>query len=192
MKYELLPNEYIILKSSRISDGGFMSSYNDELILTNFNIVFIDHGSLGGIKDIIMTPIKSVKVYEDRAQAFFANNPKTNCAQLQVYLQDGRELSYDFYIDGRKDVVRWVNEINKLVTGDESNIVYDEKKERGAINTVAGVFKTAMGMEPQLAERNRTNVKRSTQTCVGCGAPVTGAVGRITRCEYCDLEQVIK
>lgn len=171
-----------------------MSGYTDELLLTTVNIVHIKRGTFGGTKAVTPIPIKAVKVNGDRAQAFYGRNPSNNSLQLQIYLKNGQELAYGFNIDGTREVARWVNEINKLATGDPYNVVYDESKMQGTVGTVAGILKSAFGMdsEPQLAQKLSSGAKRSTQSCIGCGAPVTGVVGQMVRCEYCDMEQMIK
>ena len=38
-KYNLMPNESIILKETGVAHGGVMAIYTDELMLTNLNIV---------------------------------------------------------------------------------------------------------------------------------------------------------
>ena len=48
VKLNLKPDESIILKSKNISDGGLLSSYTDELILTNYNI-YLSYSILGSI-----------------------------------------------------------------------------------------------------------------------------------------------
>lgn len=171
-----------------------MSGCNDELLLTTANIVHIKRGAFGGAKSVTPIPIKAVKINGDRAQAFYGHSPSKNCPQLQIYLKNGEDLNYDFQFDGKREVKRWVNEINKLVTGDPYNVVYDETKKQGTVGIVTGMLKDAFGIddEPQLAQRVSPRTTRSTQSCIGCGAPVTGVVGQIVRCEYCDLEQTIK
>lgn len=193
-EYRLSPDESIILRNTNIKSGGMMSSNNDELLLTTKNIVHIKRGAFGGSKAINAIPVKAVKVHEDRAQVFYGKNPQTNAVQLQIYLINGEELKFDFLIDGRRSVTKWVNELNKLATGDSNNIIYDETQEKGAKGFVTGFIKEAMGMagEPELARRLSPNAARSTQHCIGCGAPISGVVGQTVRCEYCDMEQTIK
>ena len=192
-EYKLLQDESIILRSTNVKPAGSRTSANDELLLTTKNIVHIRRGAFGGSKEIIAIPIKAVKTNADRAQVFYGKNPKTYATQLQIYLVSGQELAFDFIIDGRRNVTKWVNELNKIVTGDSNNIIYDENKEHGAKGLVSGI-KEAMGMagEPELAQRLSSTAARSTQHCMGCGAPITGVVGQMVRCEYCDMELMLE
>ena len=38
-RYNLQPNEAVLLKDDSVMHGGLMSAYTDELILTNLNLV---------------------------------------------------------------------------------------------------------------------------------------------------------
>ncbi len=49
MDYQLLPHEYMIMNSDRVSFGK-NSMYTDELILTNLHLIYIKKGIFGGKK----------------------------------------------------------------------------------------------------------------------------------------------
>ena len=61
-KYILQTNESLIMKSERVLYGGVLSTYTNELILTNMNIVLIIKGVFGNSKDIRQYPIDQIKI----------------------------------------------------------------------------------------------------------------------------------
>ena len=70
-KYILQTNESLIMKSERVLYGGVLSTYTNELILTNMNIVLIIKGVFGNSKDIRQYPIDQIKIFNGQPQAPF-------------------------------------------------------------------------------------------------------------------------
>lgn len=68
-KYILQTNESLIMKSERVLYGGVLSTYTNELILTNMNIVLIIKGVFGNSKDIRQYPIDQIKIFNGQPQA---------------------------------------------------------------------------------------------------------------------------
>ena len=123
--YNLLPNEGILLKSTNVLHGGFMSTYTDELVLTNFHLIYVKHGVFGNVKEVQKIPLAHIKVINNRVQVMWGKNPSSGMKQLQIYFIDGRQDSFEFQGNEKNEIIRWANEISKAVTGDNSNIVYE-------------------------------------------------------------------
>ncbi|MDH6365147.1 hypothetical protein M2139_002169 [Enterococcus sp. PF1-24] len=69
-EYKLQQNEALIMKNERIAQGK-SSTLNDELLLTNLNLIWISKGLFGKVKTIQRYPINQIKVFEDQPQIFF-------------------------------------------------------------------------------------------------------------------------
>ena len=63
VKIELASDEVILLQKDGIKHGGVMASYSGELILTSQNLIFIKKGLFGGMKNMLKTPLKEIKMY---------------------------------------------------------------------------------------------------------------------------------
>lgn len=50
--YKLAPNESILMNSDRISYGGALAAFKDELVLTNQHIILINKGIFGNVKNV--------------------------------------------------------------------------------------------------------------------------------------------
>lgn len=204
--YNLLPNEGILLKSTNVLHGGFMSSYTDELILTNFHLIYVKRGMFGNVKEVQKIPLAQIKVVNNRVQVMWGQNPSSGTEQLQIYFIDGRQESFEFQENEKNEIVRWANEISKVVTGDSSNVLYENIQQQNGIKQRAvNVIKDALGVEDTVLppkpvfhlstmENNANNareqdLKRVTRYCMGCGAPITGVKGQVVHCEYCDMDQ---
>lgn len=112
-KYILQTNESLIMKSERVLYGGVLSTYTNELILTNMNIVLIIKGVFGNSKDIRQYPIDQIKIFSGQPQALLTKQSNGR-PQLEVYFSHGQEA---FGFDNKKEVNKWVNNITKLVIG---------------------------------------------------------------------------
>ena len=91
-KYDLLPGECVILKSTGVSNG-FWSGYNDELVLTNQCIIWVKLGMFGNFKGVVRFPLSKV------TQAIIGKSSNGG-KQLEVYHSSGKE---DFTFQSRND-----------------------------------------------------------------------------------------
>ena len=194
VKLNLRPDESIILKSKNISDGGLLSSYADELILTNYNIYHVNKGMFGNIKNVYKFPVNQVKIYNGEPQVILGKH-QNNSPQLEIYFQNGHKF-FSFQFNGKKEIVQWINAITKLLTGYESTSVssafalpgtsYIAETIKGTVDT----FKNTVG-----AKTNRRNSydsqKKVAQKCISCSAPLHGVKGRTLQCKYCDTDQIL-
>jgi hypothetical protein len=190
-KYNLQPNESIIMKNESVLHGGVMASYTDELILTNLNIVLISKGILGNSKGIQTYPINQIKVFEGLVQVKLGKH-RSGSPQLEVYFLNGQEV---FGFAKKKDVQKWIENISKLLTGNAANIDTRERIEipgveyaAEALKGTVDTFKNAFGIQSK-KQANVMNIEKVTKKCRSCMAPITGSKGQIVRCIYCDTEQ---
>lgn len=91
-KYDLLPGECVILKTTGVSNG-FWSGYNDELVLTNQCIIWVKRGTFGNFKGVVRFPLSKV------TQAIIGKSSNGG-KQLEVYHSSGKE---DFEFQSRND-----------------------------------------------------------------------------------------
>lgn len=188
-KYNLQPNESIIMKQERVLHGGRMATFTDELILTNINLVLISKGLLGNSKGIQIIPLKQIKVFNGKAQVLIGKT-SGGFPQLDVYYSSGQD---SFGFESKKEAIKWMDNINKLVTG-KSIVVdaspgmaipgseYIAETLKGTIDTFKGAF--------GLKQKNSTELpSKVAKKCSSCGAPISGTKGEIIRCLYCDADQ---
>ncbi len=194
-KFNLLPNESIIIKSDRVMHGGLMASYTDELILTNQNIVYISKGMFGNTKSIQRFPINQIKMYNGEPQVIYGKQ-QNGSPQLEIYFMNGHKY-FAFQSSGKKEVTRWVNAIYELLTGNRPSTnpegtssaipgtEYLAKTFKDTIDT----FKSTFGVKT----KSNTGVadEKVTKKCISCSAPLSGEKGQIVNCIYCDTDQVL-
>ena len=195
-KFSLLPNESIIYKSeSSVMHGGFMSTYTDDLVLTNLNIVYINKGIFGNVKGIQKFPVNQIKMFNGEPQAIMGKQ-QNGMPKLEIYFINGQQESFAFQSAGKKEVNKWINEICKLLTGhDKSSSVSSSKMSaipgteylaetlKGTMDTFKGAF--GIKSKEQAAEIPIT------KKCISCSAPLNGIKGQTVRCRYCDTDQVL-
>jgi hypothetical protein len=182
--YDLQPNEVVIMRQGRISRS-IPGLYTDELILTNFHIVHI--GALGTKRKIRVLPLNRIKVFNGQVQALpgkqFNGTPR-----LDVYLLNGEE---HFGFEIRKDVDRWVSNIENLVKGNVHEI---DTSTSDAAESVADAFievgdefKRVFGIKRKSAQPSTPEMVSG--RCKYCGAPIAGKKGHMIHCSYCDGDQ---
>lgn len=214
MELNLQPNEGIIIQSVGVLHGGVMASYIDELVLTNLNVIYIKRGLFGGVKSIQKFPLDQIKIVNGQVQALAGKNPTNNCPQLQIYFKNGQE-SFEFQSSARKEIAKWVNSINQLLTGTDvtSNTldnIEDTPQVVEALKETIGAFKNAfsgvktkdalggvkikkVGTAENIAVKTRSDktTENITIKCMGCMAPISGYKGQRLHCKYCDTEQTL-
>ena len=92
-KYNLQPNEVVVLTESNVAHGGLMARYTDELMLTNLNLVLIKKGVLGNGKGVLTFPLSQIKVWEGRAQAI-AGKARNGTPVLDVFFVEGPKVLF--------------------------------------------------------------------------------------------------
>lgn len=187
----LQPNESIILKSSLVSHGeGLLAKYTDDLILTNIRLIHVSKGVYSNSSKTRSYPVNQIKVHDGQAQVILGRN-RSLFPQIEIYLRNGHEV---FGFMSKNEAVKWVDGINKLLTG---NAADPESKKMMALpgtelvtSVIADTFdvvKNVIGSKSKGANAD-VNV---TIKCIGCGAPLSGIRGQGTRCRYCDTDQTL-
>jgi ribosomal protein S27E len=185
--YNLEADEYVILTSVSVykNEGGMFTGLpTGELMLTNKAIVFSRKGLTGKVKDYERFPLSTVKVFEDRAQARLGVS-SSNAPTLDVYFTNGQA---SFVFRSKSEVIKWVNEINMLLTGnnaisaDTANSVLAIPGAEAIASAVAGtidVFKNAFDRS------RRESAEPVSVKCPSCSGVVHGRRGDSVPCPYC-------
>lgn len=197
VKYNLEPSESILIQSTDVlyEGGGLMSSYTDELVLTNMNIIHVSKGMFGNTKRVQKYPLNQVKIINGEAQAIMGKSTN-GIPNLQIYFVNGQVL-FKFQSSGKKEIMKYVNEISKLLIGKETsrNSVVNQFAIPGAeivtetIKDTIDVFKGTFGIKSKSKAANET--VKATKKCIGCMSPLTGTKGQSIRCRYCDTDQIL-
>jgi len=188
-RYNLLPNESIIIKEENILHGGLMASYTNELILTNMNLVLISKGAFGNVKGIQTFPLKQIKIFNGKAQVLLGKT-RGGYPQIDVYFSNGQE---GFGFQQKKEAIMWIDTINKIVTGNSvevdvspimaiPGVEYIAETLKGTMDT----FKGAYGIK---IKNNNKIPEKVAKKCSSCSASISGTKGQIARCQYCDADQ---
>lgn len=185
--YSMQASEVVLLKDDCVAHAG-RSSYSDELILTNLNLVVLKKkGMFGSAKEVRTFPVDQIKVYNGQAQALIGKS-RHGSDLLEVYFLGGQE-TFAFQSGGKKKLNAWIAKINESVTGEQAPThqagamaVPGAEMVAGVLRDTLGVFKTRLGSKP-------ASPMKAAGKCGGCGAPVTGLQGQTTTCEYCGSAQ---
>lgn len=121
VNYNLEPSESILIQSTGVlcEGGGLMAAYTDELILTNMNIIHVSKGMFGNTKRVQKYPLNQVKIINGEAQAIMGKSTN-GIPDLQIYFENG-QVAFKFQSSGKKEIVKYVNEISKVLIGKESS-----------------------------------------------------------------------
>lgn len=191
VKYNLQPNEFVVLKSDRVLHGGVRAVYTDELILTNLNVVLISKGFFNNTKNIQTYPVNQIKVFDGQAQAKLGKQ-RSGYPQLEIYFLNDQEA---FGFEQKKEVLNWIDNISKLLTGKSANIVPGGRAAIPGTEFIAetlkstlDTFKGAFGIQLKKSDKE-IEPKKVTKKCISCMAPISGYIGQSVRCKYCDTEQ---
>lgn len=193
-KYNLKPDESVILRSEKINHGGFIPAFKDELILTNQNIIHLSKGLIGNTKNVTKYPLSKIKLYNGEPQVFFEKKKDGNY-QLVIYFLNGQER-FGFAYWNKKDGAKWFNAIYKIITGNELTKISSNPLIPGREHLV-GTFKEAVRtFKSGLVGNTKINkivttIEKVTKNCISCSAPLTDNKGKTVHCRYCDTAQVL-
>jgi hypothetical protein len=196
-KYNLEPSESVLIQSIGVlcEGSGLMTGYTDELILTNMNIIHVSKGMFGNIKRVQKYPLNQVKIINGEAQAIMGKS-SNGMPDLQIYFVNG-QVAFKFQSSGKKEIVKYVNEISKVLTGNESsrNSAANQFAIPGAeivaetLKDTVNVFKGTFGIKSKIKAADEP--VKATKKCMGCMSPLTGTKGQSIRCRYCDTDQIL-
>lgn len=189
--FDLQANEAVVLKAGSVMHGGGrISAYNDELILTNIHLIWLNKGMLGKVKRVEYFPLNQVKIFNDRAQALVAKS-SGGSPQLEVFFQGSQE-EFQFSAGGKREVAKWADAINRLVTGTTAEMRSSANMALPGTEAIAETlrdtfsqFKNAFGSG---VKGSTPEIVRVATKCLSCGAQISGVSGTVAKCQYCDSE----
>lgn len=192
VKLNLMPEESIVLKSKSVMHGGLLAAYTDDLILTNKHVIHISKGILGNTKKITKYPLNLIKISNGEPQVILEKYQ--NGVRIEIYYEN-EQVQFAFGSSNKREGAKWVNEIYKLLTGNESPKVsayplipgteYIAETLKGTIHMFKNVFNGQNSVS-----NNAVPVEVNTSSCISCSAPLTYEKGRSVQCKYCDTVQV--
>lgn len=100
-----------------------------QLVLTNLNVIFITrYKKLFSQEevDVQSYPIENIKIYKGIPQV------KSNAKTVEIYL---KETEIEFEFESKKELNKFMSEINKLITG-KTAFERNAEKVKGAISVV--------------------------------------------------------
>ena len=192
-KYNLQPSEAVLHTSeSGVQRGtAIFSAFKGELVLTNLHLIWVNKGMAGNVKQIEYFPLALVKVYNNQAQALMTKSGN-GLPQLEVFFQTGEEV-FKFQTGGKREVAKWIDAINRAVTGNETEVSRSAGRALPGTGAVAETlrdtfsqFKGSFGGGARGS--NAQQPVRSSTKCLGCGASISGIAGTVAQCQYCDSE----
>lgn len=187
-KYNMQPNEVVVLTESNVSHGGFLSAYTDELILTNLNLVLAKKGILGNNKGVLTFPIDQIKVWNGRAQAM-AGKASNGSAVLEVFFLNGRE-KFSFQAGGKRKIAKWSSQIDAVVSGKATPAAPEAGMALPGTEAVADALVETFKVFKGKVTGSRAPVQISGK-CRSCGASVAGIKNQSLTCDYCGTAQQI-
>jgi hypothetical protein len=191
-KYNLQHNEAVLLSAERVQRGtGRLSAFTDELVLTNLHLIWVNKGIVGNVKRVEYLPLALVKVFNDQAQARLSKSGN-GIPQLEVFFQNGEEV-FKFQSGGKREIAKWIDAINRAVTGNGAGVGGPASKALPGTGVVAetlrdtlGQFRASFGGGKGSGAQAQS--ERVSTQCPGCGASISGITGTVARCEHCDSE----
>lgn len=195
MNFNLASDESIIIKEINVADGGLISPYTDELILTNRNIIHIDKGVFGNIKTVHYYPLKDIKKYNNNAQVILTKLSNGEHI-MEIYFQN-ELLKFRFQYNNKKTIKKWINMINEtlgfqpLETEDGINVAINEvgKQFNSVSDSIRKVFLSKNSINHNEVDKECSIINGK---CISCSAPLTGKKGTTIKCRYCDTKQILK
>jgi hypothetical protein len=185
VKYELQRDEAIVDSHDRVHHGGGPPMYNDQLILTNKNLVLVKNGIRSRSRGTFAFPLNQIKLFDGNAQVRVGKLWNGTPA-LEVYFLNGQEV---IGFERAKDVGAFAQSINRLITGLDA-----PPNSLGGVasitNALVGQVDTLKGMLGIAPSKPGTypagSANRVAGQCYACGAPLAGTQGRVATCSYCD------
>ena len=208
--YKLMPNEIVIKQDSCVSHGGVMAIYTGELILTNYNLIYVNKGVFGNTKDVLYYPLMQLKQLNGKPHAI-VGKLSNGSPCLEVFMLNGASETFHFQTAAKKTTKSWAETITGTTIGGTANVFASDEDDNGYDpGSLVGQFKEVGDEFKEIGEelfsaigfttnpfKKKANVNNAqTQTmitskCRFCSAPLTGKRGQTVRCEYCDSEQVL-
>lgn len=210
-RHTLGANEVVLLKTDVVREGSALDT-SGELVLTNFNVIFIPETLFGFGKPPQTYPLSHLKVHNGMAQAVVRGKRRRSPATLELYFLDGYE---EFRFQIKEDADGFAGKIQEVRTGNAPALRLQQATTpspqisateilKGAVGALAG---SLIGRQPE--DTSRVEVQhtqpvvhsdptqlgarepraRVSRPCLYCRAPLSGRAGEKVTCEYCASPQ---
>ncbi len=177
LNLNLNPDEAVVDRIGKVGYGGGILQGNNQLILTNQNVILVKKGLLGDVQGVVKFPLSDLRVVNDEAQARLGK-PDNMTYTLDLYFNSGVE---SFRFEWESDVKKWISEISEVVTG--KKVESDDFAWVGETLAMAeSVTNTINGLKSSLGIKSTEKVS---MRCPSCGASLTGIKGETIQCPYC-------
>lgn len=173
----LAADEVVLSELIDAQDASKFTTKFCNVILTNKRIVVNKVGAFGKAKFDFEKPLSAVKTYNGAAQVK-VSTVNGLMTKIDIYLSS-EQLSYEVSGAGNTDVIRFANELNRVVTGSNVDIYSLSGNDTGA-----SAFKKAFWGINSVEAKKNVNQKVAIR-CTGCGGSFEGIKGSTAKCPYC-------
>lgn len=172
----LSADETVVDRIGKIGYGGFWSG-NNELVLTNKNLILVKKGLFGDTEEVVKYPLSDIRVVNGEVQAKLGR-PDNMTYTLDVYFNKGME---SFRFEWESDAQKWADKVTEVITGvkvqrDEYAWVGETLAMADSVNSTIRNLKKTFGIRSD----EQVSIK-----CPSCGATLTGTEGETVKCPYC-------
>lgn len=190
--YVLHPDEAVILKENTVYYGPrALNAGTFELVLTSKKLVLIrKHLGLRASvtpKEVRTFPISQIKLFNGQPQVMLVNRK-----EVEIYFLNGPET---FRFSLNKVAANWVDQINLLASGRESEVVVNNNVTNASspdyIKDINREAWDILWFRPGAKPRAPEIVQKVSGECSHCGAPIEGLKDRVATCAYCGKSQQV-
>lgn len=196
--YNLASDEFILLQEDNVKLGTTGSSERlTEVVLTNKHIILVNDVTRGLFKTerlLKRCPLSNLQRYEGEAQTPILKQKDHYCLQLAFA---DEAISILFTDGSRRTVERWSRAIQNAANGNFNDIDHGDVLPPDLAEFIDGtkdVLGSLVGKKKTAAPKSKASPvkpKVATVRCPGCHAPLTGNVGSIATCAYCDTKHAL-
>lgn len=183
--YDLDYDEAVIMQETGVSTGIFETA---DIVLTNKNIIQVNRGILGGVKNSFKYPLTNLKTLKGKANVMVGKS-SNGSKQLELYFTDCEKY---FRFNSARTENTWVREIIKAHKDRMAEIAEIQKQNpietKSVFKSLTGTIESARGL---FSVKRRTPVQKSCK-CPKCGDELTGSKGSEVECSYCGTKVIIK
>ena len=187
----LQPNEGIIMQHENVSRGGF-SQFSGDLVLTTKNIIYVHKGIFGNVKGEDRFPLNQLQKVDGKPQVTMGRS-RGGYPQLDLFFVNGQQ-SFCFQSLGKREVKRWIDAINRVVSGESTDDLQSISSAIPGAAAVAETVKDTFDTFRNVIGKKSTVIgsdEKVTSRCISCRAPITGTKGQLVKCLYCDTKQTL-
>ena len=177
--YNLDEDEIVITQDSNVTNqnGRIVT-----LVLTNKNIIELEHGFLGNTKTFHYYPLTDLKENRGNPNVLVGKSPAGKTRLEVFFVSSQRYYSFKGILAEKK----WASAITKAYRQRVKEIDRSEHTSLSAAKYVAGKVHAAK------SAILKNQQKAASSKCPFCGAVVTGSKGEEIECEFCESTFIIK